>query len=241
MEPNTHGSQTRKLPAHIRLLASFLRTFFKLLYHQFAWTYDWVAALVSLGKWEGWIRSVLPYIEGPKVLEIGHGPGHLLLALIENGITAVGLDESIQMSRQASRRLLQKDFSPLLINGMAQHLPFPDSNFHQVVTTFPSEYIYYSQTLTEIHRVLTPGGELLVLPVAWITGRKWHDRIAAALFRVTRQSPEAFTPSVVDELSTPFQNAGFISRAEILELENSELLLFHALKPEANFPHNPSP
>ena len=89
--------------------------------------------------------------------------------------------------------------------------------------------------------MLTSGGELLVLPVAWITGRKWHDRIAAALFRVTRQSPEAFTPSLVDELSTPFQNAGFITRAEILELENSQLLLVHALKLEANFSHNPSP
>ena len=153
---------------HIRLLASFLRTFFKLLYHQFAWTYDWVAAFVSLGKWETWILSALPYIQGPKVLEIGHGPGHLLLALTENGINAVGLDESIQMGRQAYHRLLQNGFSSLLINGMAQHLPFPDSNFHQVVATFPSEYIYYPQTLTEIHRVLTSGGELLALPVAWI-------------------------------------------------------------------------
>jgi len=241
MEPDPYGLNTGNHPLHIRLLASLLRTFFKLLYHQFAWTYDWVAALVSLGKWKSWVLSILPYIEGTKVLEIGHGPGHLLLALTENGTTVVGLDESMQMGRQANRRLLQKDFSPLLINGMAQHLPFPDSNFHQVVATFPSEYIYFPQTLTEIHRVLTSGGELLVIPVAWITGRKWYDRIAAALFRVTRQSPEAVTPSLVDDLSTPFQNADFITRAEILKLENSQLLLLHALKPEANFSHNPSP
>lgn len=233
MKPNASRFNATKPPLHIRLLASLLRTFFKLLYHQLAWTYDWVASLVSLGKWQSWIMSVLPFIEGPKVLEIGHGPGHLLLALTAAGITAVGLDESAQMSRQAHRRIVRKGFSPLLTNGLAQFLPFPDSNFHQVVSTFPSEYIYNPDSLAEIHRVLIPGGELLVLPVAWITGRKWYDRLAANLFRVTMQSPEAYAPSLVHELSTPFQNSGFVARPEILELENSRLLLFHAHKSEA--------
>ena len=241
MKPNESGLNGEKHPVHIRLLASFLRTFFKLLYHQFAWTYDWVATIVSLGKWQNWILSVLPYVEGPNVLEIGHGPGHLLLALSAAGINAVGLDESSQMSRQAYHRILCKGLQPLLINGLAQHLPFPDSCFSQVLSTFPSEYIYIPQTLAEIHRVLVPGGELLVLPAAWITGRKWYDRLAANLFRVTRQSPDAFTPSLVDEFSTPFQNSGFIVRAEILELENSRLLLFHALNPKTQFSDNPSP
>lgn len=222
---------TRKSPLHIRLLTSFLHTFFKLLYHQLAWTYDWVATLVSLGKWQNWIFTVLPYLEGPEVLEIGHGPGHLLLALAAAGIPVVGLDESPQMSRQAHHRILRKGFSPLLTNGIAQFLPFPDSHFHQVVSTFPSEYIYDPPALAEIYRVLIPGGELLVLPVAWITSQQWYDRVAANLFRVTGQSPEAYTPDLVDEFSIPFQKSGFIVSVEILETQDSRLLLLHAVKP----------
>ena len=66
-------------PLH-RFLLFILRTFFKLLYHQFSWTYDWVASIVSLGEWQNWVSSVLPYIIGPNVLEIGFGPGHLQAA-----------------------------------------------------------------------------------------------------------------------------------------------------------------
>ena len=231
MKPTHSRWMTGNSPLHFRLLASFLRTFFKLLYHQLAWSYDWVAAIVSLGKWQNWIFTVIPFIEGPEVLEIGHGPGHLLLALSEAGIHIVGLDESPQMSRQAHHRILRKGINPLLTNGLAQFLPFPDSHFHQVVATFPSEYIYDPSVLAEIYRILIPGGELLVLPVAWITGQKWYDRIAANLFRVTGQSPEAYTPDIVTEVSKPFQESGFIVRVEISETENSRILLLHAVKP----------
>ena len=54
-----------------------LRFFFYLLYHSFAFAYDLVAASVSLGRWKDWVLSVVPFIEGNRVLEIGHGPGHL--------------------------------------------------------------------------------------------------------------------------------------------------------------------
>lgn len=54
-----------------------LKTFFYLLYHRFAWAYDFVATSVSVGMWDEWVFSVLPALEGPIVLELGHGPGHL--------------------------------------------------------------------------------------------------------------------------------------------------------------------
>ena len=63
-----------------------LKTFFYLLYHRFAWAYDFVATAVSVGMWNEWVLSIIPYLEGPKVLELGHGPGHLLLTLKKNSI-----------------------------------------------------------------------------------------------------------------------------------------------------------
>ena len=85
----------------MRLVLFLLRSFFFVLYHQFAWTYDLVAATVSLGRWKDWVRSALPYLSG-RVLEIGFGPGYLQLSLFELGIPAFGLDESRQMARQVS-------------------------------------------------------------------------------------------------------------------------------------------
>ncbi len=74
-------------------MKTFLRFFFRLLYHQFAFTYDLVAAAVSFTRWKDWVMSVLPFIEGNWILEIGHGPGHLQRILLSRNLFTVGIDE----------------------------------------------------------------------------------------------------------------------------------------------------
>ena len=69
-------SQTRLIQAVMSLIQILLQPIFHLLYHQFAWTYDFVAAFVSLGRWQDWVDAVVPFMSG-RVLEIGFGPGHL--------------------------------------------------------------------------------------------------------------------------------------------------------------------
>ena len=64
----------------MRVMQTLLRIFFQLLYHPFAWAYDLVAGLVSLGRWKSWVLCGLPLLAG-RVLEIGFGPGHLQAAL----------------------------------------------------------------------------------------------------------------------------------------------------------------
>lgn len=210
---------------HNRLLPHFLKVFFNLLYNQFAWAYDLVAALVSLGRWKTWVTSTLPYLKGPRVLEVGHGPGHLQAALSELGVWTCGVDVSFRMGLVALGNLCVGGYVPVLVNGYAQYLPFPNEHFHQVVATFPSDFIFQPETLTELRRILVPGGHLLVLPVAWITGYSFFERLAAWLFRVTGQSQylhEAFT--------TPFLQAGFDLQIERKQLNSSVVLLLHARK-----------
>ena len=171
-------------------LTRFLRIFFHLLYHPFAWSYDLVAWTVSLGRWKDWVKSVVPFIEGTRVLELGHGPGHLQRILRDLNLLTVGLDESRQMGNLAKKRLVQSGYTqPGLVRGLAQSLPFPAEKFETVIATFPSEYIFEHGTLLEVRRTLTNGGRLIVLPVAWITGQGTLDRFLAWLFRFTGQAP----------------------------------------------------
>lgn len=214
-----------------RALSRFLQTFFWLLYHQFAWAYDWVAWAVSLGNWNKWVLSVFPYLsQARKVLEIGHGPGHLLVALRKAAVDAVGLDASRQMGVLAASRLQKADISPVLINGQAKYLPFSSNTFSHVVATFPTEYILEAHVLAEIQRVLISGGCLLSLPAAWITGARWFDRLAAWLFIITGQAPDPDKPDLEESMKRPFEQAGFITYAERCTVESGVVLIIRAIK-----------
>ncbi len=223
-----------RLPLYLRLLARLLRLFFHLLYHPFAWAYDFVAATVSLGQWNEWVNVALRYIpvQG-RVLELGHGPGHLQLALAQQGAWVTGLDRSRQMGQIARRRLRRASGAagrgPALVNGLAQTLPYAAESFTQVVATFPTEYLFAPQTLAEVYRVLQNGGSLVVLPTAWITGKSLAQRAAAGLFRITGQSPE-FDQTDQRQLTEPFRIQGFETKTELVMLKGSTVFVIIAEK-----------
>jgi ubiquinone/menaquinone biosynthesis C-methylase UbiE len=204
-------------------ITRFLRFFFFLIYEPFAWSYDLVAWIVSLGRWNSWVTSTLPELPGPRVLELGHGPGHLQLALRQKGIRAFGIDRSAPMGRIASRRLRRAKVTPYLVRAKAEHLPFPINAFDQLVATFPSEYIIQPATLSEIKRLLANNGKVLILPVAWIRGNKLLDRAAAWLSRVTGQAPN-WDPRFIE----PLRRAGFFVKEKRIELLGSEVMLITA-------------
>ncbi len=208
-------------------LRRFLRFFFWHFYHGFAWTYDFVAAAVSLGRWNDWVRGALPYVRGTHILEIGHGPGHLQVELRRQGRrTVFGLDESPQMGHLARSRLLHAAPPHLnLTRGIAQHLPFPSGSFDTVVSTFPAEYIFEEQTLSEIRRVLREGGRFVLLPAAWIVGRKLLDQLAAWLFRATDQAPRYPGSVFAERLRPQLEQAGFELQFDIVEIRSSQVLI----------------
>ncbi len=208
------------------LFSAALRLFFRLLYGPMAWTYDAVAGAVSRGKWTAWGAAVLPLIPGGPVLELAHGPGHLLVRMARQGLRPVGLDLSPQMGALAHRRLRRAGLPPRLVRARAQHLPFRDGAFRAVVATFPTEFILEPATAREAARVLSPGGTVIVVPVAVPGGR---DPIACALrllYRITGQ--DRFAP---EEALPAWQDAGFSLRTEWQQVGPDAVLLIQATRP----------
>jgi len=169
------------------LWRSFIRTFFRLLYHEMAWTYDLVAWLVSFGQWTAWGRAAIPHLRGRRVLELAHGPGHLLVAMSRAGFAPVGLDLSPQMGRLARKRLCRSGIpTPLLARARAQALPFRAGSFDSVVSTFPTEFIFDPATLKEMARVMGQGGKAVVV-VGVVFNASLPARLLKRLYDATYQ------------------------------------------------------
>lgn len=178
---------------------------FQLLYHEFAFTYDAVARLVSLGQWQAWGRTALDRVRGPRVLEIGHGPGHLLIALARSGQQPIGIDLSPQMIRLARRNIRQAGVHAPQVQCRVQALPFRSGEFDSVVSTFPSDYIADVATLREVQRVANARGRLIVVFGAQLIGREPSKVLIEWLYRLTGQREAKFDAeeSIFDRVGMP--------------------------------------
>lgn len=194
-----------------------LMVFFRLLYNEFAWTYDAVSWIVSIGQWRAWQRVGLPLLTHGRTLEVGHGPGHMLAAVERTGHPAFGIDLSRSMGGLAVRRLTRHALPARVSRSRVQALPFADGVFTNILSTFPTEYFVDPAAIAEFARVLAPGGRLIVVPVAQITGGGFFDRAAAGLFEVTGQSADGWFAPVLDR----FLQAGFTARASTVRLARS--------------------
>jgi SAM-dependent methyltransferase len=132
------------------------------LYNEFAWAYDPISSFVGGGRWDAWRRLALDHVKGPRVLELGFGTGELLIAMCERRLRPVGLDLSRAMHRVTARKLTSRGLTVPRLLARAERLPFASRSFDSVLSTFPAGYIAEKPALTEIARVLAPGGRLVI-------------------------------------------------------------------------------
>lgn len=160
------------------------------LYGEFAWAYDLVSWLVSLGNWSNWRKSSLDYVAGRRVLEVGFGTGELLFEMAKHDLEVVGLEPSPAMHRVAARKIARQGVEVPRLCGIVQEMPFADEQFDSIVSTFPSGYILEPGTLQEVARLLrapdpdtgTGGGRLIIVGmVVWKDGWLWR-RMVRLLF-----------------------------------------------------------
>lgn len=194
------------------------------LYNEFAWSYDLVAWVVSGGRWDRWRRTALDYVVDQPVLEVGFGTGELLLEMAQRGWQVTGVDLSPAMHRVTARKMRRRGLWTPLAQTSAQALPFPDSCFGAIVSTFPAEYVIDPASLSEFLRVLRLGGRLIIAGlVVQRSGPAWNrgsalifgnapshpvavqqERLAAAGFEtrlVVRDDPPWQVPVIIAEKS----------------------------------------
>jgi len=202
------------------MLRTLLRFFFRLLYNEFAFTYDLVSRVVSVGQWREWQRQALSFIVGEEVLEVAHGTGNLQIDLAAKGYKPVAFDLSSAMGLIAKGKLARQKLFPPFVRGKAQALPFPSGYFTTIVSTFPTEFIVDPAAVREFRRVLKKGGRVVFVPAATIIPGGIADRLAGWLFDITGQST---TPAQgwPPRLTEAYQAAGFNLRLERLPLPRS--------------------
>jgi ubiquinone/menaquinone biosynthesis C-methylase UbiE len=123
------------------------------------------------------------------VLEVGVGSG-VNLPLYGGAVTrVVGLDPSPQLLRLASRRAVDVVIPVSLLRASAEHLPLADAVFDTIVMTWTLCSIPNPMAaLTEMRRVLRPGGRLIFVEHGLspeIRTARWQHRLTPYWKRIS--------------------------------------------------------
>jgi demethylmenaquinone methyltransferase/2-methoxy-6-polyprenyl-1,4-benzoquinol methylase len=132
--------------------------------------YDLMNDLMSAGLhrlWKAFTLQVAGARSGERVLDIAGGTGDLASAF-RKAVGPTGevwlTDINNAMLTRGRDRLLDEGRLGPVAQCDAEKLPFPDNHFDIVTVAFGLRNMTHKeQALTEMHRVLRPGGRLLVL------------------------------------------------------------------------------
>jgi len=130
--------------------------------------YNWMAKVYDsfmfiFPFWKRWIKQVIPYIKGKKVLEVSFGSGYLMTKYASNKLEITGIDYNRKMLDITMGKLERQNISALL-QGNVEELPFPDNTFDTVINTMAfTGYPDGDKAMSELNRVLKKGGSLLLV------------------------------------------------------------------------------
>lgn len=170
-------------------------------------------------------EQLLQLRPGERVLEIGFGTGNSLLHLakaVSPGGHVTGLDVSPGMLKVAQQKLEKNGAADVveLCVGDARKLPFDDGVFDAAFASFTLELFAKDEipgVLSELKRVLKPGGRLGVVSMATV-----REGNKASMLEKTYVWMHRHFPHIVDcqpiDVEGCLQDAGF-SLQEVKDLE----------------------
>ncbi len=166
--------------------------------------------------------ELLAALAGERILDIGCGPGLLMLELaaaVGPAGEVVGIDVSADMLALAEARL-DGLAQARVAQGEATALDFPDGAFDAAVSTQVYEYVAdMPLALGELGRVLRPGGRALILDTDW-RSIVWHSSDEARMARVLQVWDDHLAdPHLPSRLGPMLREAGFAEpRVEIVPM-----------------------
>ena len=132
------------------------------------------------------VRQALQLKSGERVIDIGTGPGFLAREMADTvgpGGYIHGVDTSEPMLKHAAARCADRPWVRLE-RADAIRLPVPDASFDAAVCVQVLEYVAEIRiALSEMYRVLKPGGRAVVVATDW-DSILWHSRNVARMRRV---------------------------------------------------------
>lgn len=128
--------------------------------------YDWITQAMSFGSGSRYRRQALVragLAPGMRALDVACGTGAVTTSVreIAGPGRTFGLDPSTGMLLQARGHALRH-----LVRGVAEALPLPDGRFDFLSMGYALRHVTdLRKTFEEYHRVLAPGGRLLILEI----------------------------------------------------------------------------
>ncbi len=183
--------------------------------------YDFLNRLLSFGLDRRWRRRAVAALElapGSRVLDLATGTADLAIELARgvDRVRVEGVDPSPEMLEIGRAKVSRERLSKRIVLGLgdAQSLDYPDASFDAATIAFGIRNVIDRQrALSEIARVLRPGGRLAVLELnepgsGWLAlpARLYIHRVVPLLgswvagspaYRYLERSIAAFPPAEV--------------------------------------------
>jgi len=122
------------------------------------------ATLYQDRYWKRWVIERGALSNGSLVLDIGCGTLILEERLRHTNCRFVGVDVTLEMARIGWAKGLAN--VPLVINGDAEALPFPDDTFDAAVSCYVPKYVSMARLAGELARVVRPGARVVLYDFA---------------------------------------------------------------------------
>jgi len=133
-------------------------------------SYDGLNRVISLGTDVKWRKKVVAKVAATNpvsVLDIATGTGDLIMQMEPTGAKRlVGLDLSEGMLKVGRKKISDKGLGSKIemIQGDSENLPFEENSFEAITVAFGvRNFENLEKGLSEIYRVLKPGGIFVVL------------------------------------------------------------------------------